>query len=64
MYIIILPVAMYPASNLSGEKLYPIAFSVLEALKLHGYSCLNHKWRQTAQNRNSTVFGVSIQHHH
>ena len=30
------PVAMYPSTNLTGEKLYPIVFEVVEALELHG----------------------------
>ena len=30
------PVAMYPGTNLTGEKLYPIVFEVIEALELHG----------------------------
>ena len=29
------PVAMYPSTNLTGERLYPIVFEVIEALELH-----------------------------
>ena len=31
------PVAMYPSASVNGEKLYPLVFKVIEALKLHGF---------------------------
>ena len=31
------PVAMYPSACLSGERLYPLVFEVIEALELHGF---------------------------
>ena len=31
------PVAMYPSVALSGEKLYPLVFEVIETLELHGF---------------------------
>lgn len=31
------PVAMYPSNCLSGEKLYPMVFDVIEAVELHGF---------------------------
>ena len=35
------PVAMYPSVSLSGEKLYPLVFEVIEALELHGFSIVS-----------------------
>jgi len=35
------PVAMYPSVSLSGEKLYPLVFEVVEALELHGFSIVS-----------------------
>ena len=35
------PVAMYPSACLSGEKLYPVVFEVVEALELHGFPIIS-----------------------
>ena len=35
------PVAMYPSASVSGEKLYPVVFEVVEALELHGLSVVS-----------------------
>ena len=35
------PVAMYPSSCLSGERLYPMVFDVIEALEVQGFSVVS-----------------------
>ena len=35
------PVAMYSSASVSGAKLYPVVFEVVEALELHGFSVVS-----------------------
>ena len=57
------PVAVYSSASVSGEKLYPLVFEVVEALELHGFPVVsinsdgnspNHKFYRMCGGLNSS----------